>query len=467
VSVELQLASTDVSVPNGAEQPPAYPKGADFSRRQLALPALVVVMYLTISGGAYGLEDAVRLAGPRLSLLLCMLVPLSLSLPTALMAAELTALMPVEGGFYFWVREAFGPFAGFAEAYLTILYTAVDMAIYPVLFSAYLSFVIPLTLKARIMLGIAMVWMSGLLNVLGIRPVGNASIVLTIVLTAPFVALVAFGFPRLLHWQIPPAAADDGDLIAALGGGLTVVIWNFSGWENLSVIAWEIRNPRRNYLRAVAIVLPLVALGYILPLAVTLSGAIDTAKWTTGAFSEMGREIGGSYLGHALAIGGMVSSFAVFEAAMLWVSRLPFVLARERYLPAPLADLWERNATPWKAILLCCVVFTLLIPLGFTALIVLDVFFYMTALALEMGALLRLRRLRPTREGLFKIAGGRWAVSAIAIAPLLTWVATFGLALAQGDSRVDFLLAIALAITTWPVYWLCRRLWGGPSRSGL
>ncbi len=51
-------------------------------------------------------------------------MPLSLSLPTALMAAELTALMPVEGGFYFWVKEAFGPFAGFAEAYLTILYTA-------------------------------------------------------------------------------------------------------------------------------------------------------------------------------------------------------------------------------------------------------------------------------------------------------------------------------------------------------
>ena len=47
------------------------------------------------------------------------------------MAAELTALMPIEGGFYFWVKEALGPFAGFAEAYLTILYTAVDMAIYP------------------------------------------------------------------------------------------------------------------------------------------------------------------------------------------------------------------------------------------------------------------------------------------------------------------------------------------------
>ena len=101
-------------------------------------------MYLIVSGGAYGLEDAVQLAGPRLTLLLCLLVPLTLSLPTALMAAELTALMPVEGGFYFWVREALGPFAGFVEAYLTLLYTAVDMAIYPVLFAPTWLSVFPL-----------------------------------------------------------------------------------------------------------------------------------------------------------------------------------------------------------------------------------------------------------------------------------------------------------------------------------
>src|SRR5215470_11317349 len=101
-------------------------------------------MYLVVSGGPYGLEDAVHYAGPRLAMLLCLIVPLTLSLPTALMAAELTALMPVEGGFYFWVKEGLGAFAGFAEAYLTLVYTAVDMAIYPVLFAAYLSYLFPL-----------------------------------------------------------------------------------------------------------------------------------------------------------------------------------------------------------------------------------------------------------------------------------------------------------------------------------
>ncbi|HZC47366.1 MAG TPA: APC family permease [Candidatus Acidoferrum sp.] len=415
-----------------------------------------------MSGGAYGLEDAVRMAGPRLTLMLCLLVPLTLSLPTALMAAELTALMPVEGGFYFWVKEALGPFAGFAEAYLTILYTAFDMAIYPVLFAGYLSFVLPLGPVAQVALGVALVWMAGGLNFLGVRPVGMASIVLAAVLISPFAALVIIGFPRLVHFTIPTVPLFGADPWGALGAGLTVIIWNFSGWENLSFVSAEIENPRRNYLRAILIALPIIVAGYVLPLMVSVSGATTAADWGTGSFSHVGKAIGGRALGGALAFGGAVMSFAVFEAAMLWVSRMPFVLARERYLSSPLAELWSTTATPGKSILLCCIVFTLLVPVGFVALVVLDVFFYMAALALELLALLRLRKLMPDRAGLFTIGGGRLGLALVATLPLLTWAATFGLAISAGVAKRDFILAIALGLCVWPAYALCRRRYGGP-----
>ena len=82
-------------------------------------------------------------------------------------------------------------------------------------------------------------------------------------------------------------------------------------------------DPQRNYLRAIAIAVPAVALGYILPLAVCLQGASSAATWHTGSFAEQGVRIGGSLLGTFIAAGGALSSFAIFEAAMLWVSRLP------------------------------------------------------------------------------------------------------------------------------------------------
>jgi amino acid transporter len=420
-------------------------------------------MYLTVSGGAYGLEDAVRLAGPRLTLLLCLLVPLMLSLPTALMAAELTALIPDEGGFYLWVKEAFGPFAGFVEAYLTILYTAVDMAIYPVLFAAYISFLMPLGTVAQIGLGVVLVWTAGWLNLLGVRPVGRTSVGLAIAIMAPFIAMMILGVPRLIHWQMPGGAVFGHDFAGALGGGLTVVIWNFCGWENLSVVAGEIEQPRRNYLRAVLITLPLVALGYLIPLLIGLSGVRNGAGWEAGSFARIGAHIGGAPLGMMISLGGALSALAVFEAAMLWVSRMPFVLARERYLPKALGELWWPRGTPGRSIVLCCVVFTLLVPVGLVGLAVLDVFFYMAALMLEMGALVKLRRARPKRDTLYVIGGGTPALIAVVIAPIIVWIATFGLALSQSDGHSDFILAIVLTAAAWPVYWLLRRRYGGPA----
>ena len=430
--------------------------------RRLGLLAMVALTYLVVSGGAYGIEDAVRIAGPRLTLLLCLIVPLAVSLPTALMAAELTALRPREGGFYFWVKEALGPFAGFAEAWLTLLYTAVDMAIYPVLFSSYLGFVLPLPPAAQVAMGVALVWLAGALNIMGVRPVGEASIALTVALLAPFIALVAVGAPRLVHWRMP-APALIGHPLAALGGGLAIVIWNFSGWENLSVVAGEIDHPRRTYPRAVLIALPLVALGYLLPLAVCLSGARSAAEWRTGFFAAAGARIAGPWLKLALAAGGAVSAFSIFAAAMLWVSRMPYVLAREGYLPPALRQVWEARATPARSIVVCCVIFSLLVPLGFVALVTLDVFFYMGALALEMLALLRMRHLRPERDGLFMIAGGRSALFAVAIAPLAAWLATFGVGLSSGEGHIEFLLGVALAGAGVPVYALLRRRYGGPA----
>jgi amino acid transporter len=102
------------------------------------------------------------------------------------------------------------------------------------------------------------------------------------------------------------------------------------------------------------------------------------------------------------------------------------------------------------------------VPIGFVALVVLDVFFYMAALALELLALVRLRKRRPDRAGMFTIGGGRAGLALVGSLPILTWAATFGLAISAGDGKADFILAIALGACVWPAYAICRRRYGGP-----
>lgn len=418
-------------------------------------------MYLVVSGGPYGIEDAIGSAGPRLAFLLCLVVPLTMSLPTALMAAELTALLPLEGGFYFWVKEALGPFAAFAEAYLTILYSAVDTAIYPVLFVTYAACLVPMGTIAQVVLAIVVVWLCGFLNLFGVRLVGLTSTIWLAAVTAPFIALVALGLPALFHARLPAAVPHGSSLSERVGDALTVIIWNFCGWENLSVVAAEIENPRRNYLLAVTISLPIVTVSYLLPVLVCVQGPNGAAGWHTGAFAEHGVRIGGPWLGTAIAAGGAASSFAIFEAAMLWLSRLPLVLARENYLPSSLGSVWLDRQVPARCLLVCCLFFTLIIPLGFMTLVVFDVFFYMAALVLEMAALIMLRNSHPRRDGLFVIGGGRPTLYVVALAPIATWLAT--LALAALGAAGNLAIAVSIAVLALPSYRYLQRRYGGPA----
>src|SRR5256714_10064132 len=121
---------------------PAMPK-IPTSGRKLTILSLAAATYFMVSGGPYGVEELVQDAGYKLALVVLFLTPLFWSLPTGLMVGELAAALPAEGGFYVWVHRAMGPFWGFQEAWLSLVASIFDMAIYPTLFAIYLARLFP------------------------------------------------------------------------------------------------------------------------------------------------------------------------------------------------------------------------------------------------------------------------------------------------------------------------------------
>ena len=103
-------------------------------RRKLTVLSLAAATYFMVSGGPYGVEELVQDTGYKLAIVILFIIPLIWSLPTGLMVGELAAALPAEGGFYVWVRRAMGPFWGFQEAWLSLVASIFDMAIYPTLF---------------------------------------------------------------------------------------------------------------------------------------------------------------------------------------------------------------------------------------------------------------------------------------------------------------------------------------------
>ncbi|HUK20754.1 MAG TPA: APC family permease [Gemmatimonadales bacterium] len=420
-------------------------------RAALRLGPLVAVLFFTVSGGPFGLEGIVGSIGPGLAVLLLVLTPLLYSVPETLLIGELASMLPIEGGYYQWVKRAFGPFWGFWNGWLSWIYSLVDMAIYPVLFIQYTRFFLPGVSRAESwMLALVIIWGATWLNVRGTRVVGAVSSWFVFAVLLPFAVLAGDALVRWLHLgavsgMFEPFHAPGKSFAGLLGLGISQSIWNFSGWDNASTIGEEIEQAGRTYPRALARALPLVVIVYLAAIVPVLALTPWTA-WSDGAWPALGSTLVGGWLGRWLALAGMVSAFALFNALLLSYSRIPLVLARDGFLPASLR-LTDARGTPTNAVLVSAVAYSLFALLSFGGLLAADVLLYTTALALEFAALVRLRRAEPGLRGPFRVPLPTAGLVALALLPLA--LLGVGVALEVGDHESGLpgvLIALALGL---------------------
>src|SRR5271169_2692666 len=164
------LISSRRAIISGAS---SKPNAARAVVRKAALLPFVFVMYAYATGGPFGLEDMVSTSGPGLALLYMLFIPFFWCIPVSLVAAELTTAMPVEGGFYRWVRAAFGDFWGFQAGWWNWTSSFLLMSSYAVLVADYASFYFPgLTGWRHYLVALAVTLLVAWVNVRGIRMVG-------------------------------------------------------------------------------------------------------------------------------------------------------------------------------------------------------------------------------------------------------------------------------------------------------
>ena len=126
-----------------AESVPVTKTAKGLLKRELTLLPLFGFIYFTVCGGSFGTEQLGSMSGPGLMFVLFIVTPLLFSIPNMLMVREMESMMPVEGGYYHWLKTAFGPFVGFMGGWMNWVVSWVDVTIYPVLAAAYLAFFIP------------------------------------------------------------------------------------------------------------------------------------------------------------------------------------------------------------------------------------------------------------------------------------------------------------------------------------
>lgn len=430
--------------------------------KKMRILPLIAVIFFTVSGGPYGLEPLLRYAGDHGAYLILLLTPLLWDVPAIFTVLELNSMMPVEGGYYRWVKHALGTKWGFFEGWWTWLYTFCDLAIYPVFIVTYATFFFPGIESYKIEICLVIIWASAGLNILGINPVGRISLLLSVVVLIPLLVLIVQFFRHHTGPIALPSPSLKGTTLPSLGMAMYVVMWNCLGWDNVTTYAEEVDKPVRSYLIAIFTAFGLVIVVYFFSVLAAQQSHIDPKVLEEVGYPSLGLLIGGKWLGTAIAIGGMASYLGIYPSVLLSVSRVPKVMADDKLLPRWFEKLHPRYNTPYISIITCSLVVSGMVLWSFEELIIIDVIVYGAGLFLEYIALIVLRIKEPDTPRPFKIRLNTSMLCLLTLLPLGVYAIALTGALMSNDGGIKpALFAIGLLLTGqiawWVVSWTSRK----------
>jgi APA family basic amino acid/polyamine antiporter len=350
--------------------------------RDLGLSHAGAIVVGTIIGSGIFLvpKEMMQAVGSARLVYLAWIVGGLLSFFGALTYAELGAMKPQAGGEYVYVRDAYGPLSGFLYAWTWFLIAKPAsiatittglvriLGTFPAfafLSNPWLSH--PFTVTYGQMVAIVAAILVSWLNYVGVRRAGDFQFLFTLLKVAIILGIVAVGFSyRGGTW-----ANFTTEFIGAKGGiagffaALVAALWAYDGWNDLNMVAGEVRNPQRNVPLALVwgvatvgalYILVNAAVQYVLPAAAV---AASERPASDAVALVLGRA------GAALVSAGMaISMLVTLNGTIMSGARVPFAMARDGYFFKSLAQVHPRFRTPSIAIIVQCALAIILLLLG-------------------------------------------------------------------------------------------------------
>jgi len=388
--------------------------------RQIGFLPLLALFYGYTAGGPFGYEEIFSVSGPGMSLVFLALVPFVWSIPISFAAAELNSILPVQGGFYRWVRAAFGDFWGFQCGWWNWTGTFLLNSVYGVLFMDYLADYIPGLTGYWKWAGASLVLcFFAYLNARGIQVAGWTAIALQIAILIPvaWMCLVA-----LLHWQhnpVAPFVPPGKPFGSVFGAGLALAMWDYAGYEQLSSVMEEIKDPQRTFVRVLAWNTPLNILTYTLPATLALAVLGNWYVWKTGYIVTAAGLVGGPALGWAMLVASIIGVASLSNSTILYTTRIPAAMADDGYLPKWLAAIHPRFRTPARAIAISTVIYCVLASARVVDLVNIYIWTRIATSMLTLLAAWQMRRKLPDVPRRFRIPGGALGMAYILVLPAI------------------------------------------------
>jgi APA family basic amino acid/polyamine antiporter len=348
--------------------------------RDLGLSHATAIVVGTVIGSGIFLvpSEMMQAAGSSKLVYLAWLVGGLLSFFGALVYAELGAMKPQAGGEYVYLRDAYGPLVGFLDAWtwflvakpasIATLATGTVRVLGSIAAFQFFSSQIPhYSITYGQLIAVGATWLITLLNYVGIKKAGDFQLLFTLVKVAIIVAIVGAGFSYSAgdfgNFGGTYAGASRG--IAGFMAALVAALWAYDGWNNLNMVAGEVRNPERSL--PIALIAGVIIVGC---LYVSVNAAIQFVL-PAAAIAESQRPASDAIalaLGHVgagvVSAGMALSMLVAMNGTVMSGGRMPFALARDGYFFKALAGVHPRFRTPSTALVLQAIFATILLLLG-------------------------------------------------------------------------------------------------------
>ena len=289
---------------------------------------------------------AARTAGPG-SLIAWAFLALA-SYPFAYTFSSLSARKPESGGIYSFTKEAFGHGVSTMTAWLFVAWMVLGAPAITLAAGTYLAFAFPISGPEVFLVAALILSLAYGINLRGIKLSGRVQVAAVVVMLGVLALAVAASSPGVKPGNFTPFLPYGA---GSVGVASALIIWSFLGYENVSNIAEEFEDPKRDFGRSVTISVVLIGALYM-GVAVIVVG---TGSYLAGAgvtpFAVMMSTVFGRYGGAAVSVLAVVIIFSTVNAYTAGMGRVVYAAAMDGNLPRFLAKVDAKSGVPRRALL--------------------------------------------------------------------------------------------------------------------
>ncbi|MBA3344126.1 MAG: APC family permease [Gemmatimonadales bacterium] len=400
------------------------------------LPSPEIFLGVWLIGGLYALLGAISLAEPG-------------------------AMLAESGGQYVFVRRGLGEYPGFVVGWSDWISTCATLSLGAMVFTEYLEPLAPAMAGRRVLVGVALLLLFGLLLWRGIRIGDLSQRILSALKALAFGILIAVCLlaPVPGREAITPATVPAGAaLFTAIVMALQAVIYTFDGWTGPLYFGEEVRNPGRDIPRAMVVGVLVVILIYVLVnLAFVRVLGIERMAGDPFVAASAGKALFGERGDLVIRVLVLLSILSGINACSLMAPRVVLAMSRDRLLPAGFETV-NLGGTPtvghWASVGLAA---GFIVSGTFTTVLALCAFFFVASYTLSFLSIFALRRKEPDTPRPYRVPGFPFTTG---LAVLVSVAFLAGSVVTDWGNSWRSLLLLALS---YPVY---RLIVAARARSG-